>query len=251
MITEQTVRLFDDAGAKLQEVTVVGGEELKVELQGVARVELVDPASGLGPQRVTFRRDGQDLIIEPSREPSEAATEDATISSAKPRVRLLNYYDQDPPVGLVGQVSDGTLVEYLPQDQELSHYAANLSDSTSAVQTLGGGETAAAVGVLAFQPLLAAVGGLAVLGGGGGGGASPNTALPSTPTNTHVHDTDGDGQPNVTGSADPGTTIKVTTPDGQTFTGVVDASGHYDVDTSGVNPVTGTYSVTSTHDFVL
>ena len=69
---------------------------------------------------------------------------------------------------------------------------------------------------------------------------------PLAPTITDVTDTDWDGKPEISGTAEPDSTVTITAPDGNTFTTTTDGTGGYSLELSGVSPITGTYSVTAT-----
>ncbi|MDR2189196.1 MAG: Ig-like domain-containing protein, partial [Azonexus sp.] len=86
---------------------------------------------------------------------------------------------------------------------------------------------------------------LAILGGitaalasddddGGGGGTGVNIVKPSpppqAPTNVTVSDEDGDGKPEATGKAEPGSKVTVSWPDGSTSTTMADNNGDWTVE---------------------
>jgi surface protein len=89
--------------------------------------------------------------------------------------------------------------------------------------------------------------------------AAGNTSLPTTvtttdltaptaPTATTVRDTDGDGLPTISGTAEPGSTVTIVDPEGRSHTVVAHATtGAYSLElTSAPTPLTGNYVVTAT-----
>ncbi|MCO5101788.1 MAG: Ig-like domain-containing protein [Burkholderiaceae bacterium] len=95
-----------------------------------------------------------------------------------------------------------------------------------------------------FKPLLAIGGGIAVLGGagggGGGGGGSSDNEAPAPPVIARMF-TD-QPQPVVTGTAEPGSTIRLTfssaTP--ATYTTTTGSDGNWRIDTGTASPLIGT-----------
>lgn len=146
------------------------GQPLRIKVQPGLRYQLKDLAreGQTAPEMVKVKRLGQDLLV---------MLEEGVDA---PHVVLEGYYDAVPDgfSGLVGQAENGSLYEYLVEGSDAEGTLSALTEARgSAYSFLGNAEVAgasgAALGVLAFNPLVAGAGalGAAAAGGGGGGGA--------------------------------------------------------------------------------
>jgi hypothetical protein len=125
--------------------------------------------------------------------------------------------------------------------------ADGLADSLVSYTFVSKGSDAALLGLLGAVGLGGAVA-LAASGGGddeeGGESVSGDITAPDAPRIT-ASDPDGDGRINASGTAEPGSTVTVTWPDGSTSTVTVDASGNWSVESSGTQN-SGTVTVVAT-----
>lgn len=173
---------------------------------------LLEDGQGLGPQKITAKRVGEDLHIIPE-------------GADQPQVIIDGYYNSDSQ--LTGLTSDGDVAIYSSSDSVQAHDAAFLMEGVSAPQVLGTDSMSA--GWLSTPALV----GLGLLGGGvtalalsgGGGGkthAPPAPTPPDAPTldavinNDHATPTPvengsatGDNTPLITGTGENGSTISV------------------------------------------
>jgi hypothetical protein len=235
---------------------------LKIKATPGTRYQLVDNATGQGPDNIRVKRAGNDLRI--SFEGRDEA--DVVIS---------NYYEQTQPGfgAVIGETDPDVYYAYMPESGETAALMGNLPDGASQFgMALGGDQvvaSGAAVGALVaaagFNPLLAApVALLGAAGGGGGGGAAPATttkaAADTTPPkvtaaklapedDTGVSASDGltsDNTPRLLIDADADATEVTVTLNGKTYTSTTkNAQGQFvvqvpDADAlgNGVHPFT-------------
>lgn len=235
---------------------------LKIKATPGVRYQLVDNATGQGPDNIRVKRAGNDLRI------SFEGRDDADVV-------ISNYYEQTEPGfgAVIGETDPDVYYAYIPESGETAALIGNLPDGVSQVGMALGGEqvvaSGAAVGALVaaagFNPLLAAP--LALVGAGGGGGsggtAATTTAKAATDTtppkvtaaklapedDTGVSSSDGitsDNTPRLLIDADADTTDAAVTLNGKTYTSTTkNAQGQFvvqvpDADAlgNGVHPFT-------------
>jgi Bacterial Ig-like domain len=229
---------------------------LKIKATPGARYQLVDNATGQGPDNIRVQRAGNDLRI------SFEGRDDADVV-------ISNYYEQTEPGfgAVVGETDPDVYYAYMPESGETAALIGNLSDGASKVGMALGGEqvvaSGAAVGALVavagFNPLVAAP--LALLGAGGGGGgggaATPTDTTPPKVTaaklapedDTGVSASDGitsDNTPRLLIDADADATAVTVTLNGKSYTSTTkNAQGQFvvqvpDADAlgNGVHPFT-------------
>ena len=157
-------------GARGQALVIKAKKGAKYQLQDLEKPD------GAAPEYVKVKRVGKDLHI--LFEDSEQAD-----------VIIEDYYDvmTEGYNGVIGQAENGSFYEYIPEDPDVKGLIPELADGGQTVSVaLGGAEvvpTGAAIGILAFNPLLAALG----LAGAGaaaaaaaGGGTTGTTGLAIT-----------------------------------------------------------------------
>ena len=150
------------------------GRTLRLKAAPQSKYMLVDAQTGVAPDVIMLKRVGKDLLID--------IIDDA---QADLDVVIEGYFDEVQPSSLVGQAEDGLIYSYVPQAEGVQ--MAALSGEQTLAYVLGDATatSGAAVGVLAFNPLLAAAGAggaAAAAGGGGGGGGGGDTSPPDTPS---------------------------------------------------------------------
>jgi large repetitive protein len=226
MSKQYNVKVMLPDGAEQMNV-FAAGKTLRLKAAPQAKYMLIDAQSGVAPDVIKAKRVGKDLHI-------DIADDD----QGSVDVVIEGYYDSNEAASLVGQAENGSLYDYAPQLADAGLNLASLSGEQAIAYVLGEVAVAsgAAVGVLAFNPLLAGVGvagAAAAAGGGGGGGGAPEVVRPASPTvsgmvNTFNDDGDRTGT-QVRGTAQPGTVVQVR--DGATVLGsaLVDANGGYTV----------------------
>ena len=185
-------------------------------------------------------------------------------------VIIEDYYDvaAEGSNGLIGQAENGSFYEYIPEDPNSDGLVPNLRDGGEAVNVaLGGDEVqaaGAAVGLLVFNPLLAALGaGAAAAAAAAGGGAAAAavdptpTPTPTTPSGALAGASDtgaaGDNRtkdtnPELTGKATAGSTVVIDLKDATgkvigTYSTTADANGNYSIKVPQ-NLADGTYTPT-------
>lgn len=233
---------------------------LKIKATPGVRYQLVDNATGQGPDNIRVKRAGNDLRI------SFEGRDDADVV-------ISNYYEQTEPGfgAVIGETDPDVYYAYIPESGETAALIGNLPDGASQVgMALGGDQvvaSGAAVGALVaaagFNPLLAAPLALLGAGGGGGGAAATTTAKAATDTtppkvtaaklapedDTGVSSSDGitsDNTPRLLIDADADATEAAVTLNGKTYTSTTkNAQGQFvvqvpDADAlgNGVHPFT-------------
>lgn len=211
------------------------GRPLIIKAQAGAKYQLVESAkrNNLAPNNVKAKRVGKNLHLM-----FEADNEADVI--------IEDYYGVigDGYNGIVGKAENGRFYEYLTEDPTDPGLIPLLKDNMTAVtQALGGAEVSgagAAIAVIGFSPLWAALGlagaGAAVAAGGGKTDTATATVTPVKITgamdpssDTGVIKTDNkttDSTPMISGTATPGSKVQVTV-NGQTYTTTADANGKY------------------------
>jgi large repetitive protein len=145
------------------------GQTLKIKVKALSRYQLKDLSQQdqAAPELVNAKRVGKNLEIK---------FEDG---DGPPDLVLENFYDSDPveAPALVGEAENGFLYEYVVEAARAETSLSTLiAEQGRVYAVLGGSEvvvsSGAALGALAFNPLLAGLGagGAAAAGGGGGGG---------------------------------------------------------------------------------
>ncbi|WP_090138140.1 Ig-like domain-containing protein [Limnohabitans sp. DM1] len=218
----------------------VGG--LKIKAVPGGSYQLIDNATGQGPDNIRAKRVGKDLHL--SFEGRE--NDDLVIS---------NYFDKTETGfgAVIGEASPGIYHEYIPESGETSSFMANLPDgATNVGMALGGyqvGASGAAVGALVaaagFNPLWALP--LALLGAGGGGGSAAAAVIAGPKiTQAKLHQEDdtgisntdsitGDNTPRILVDADPGATVTVKI-NGKEYAGKEVSAGRYEVPVTDALP---------------
>lgn len=231
---------------------------LKIKAVPGARYQLIDNATGQGPDNIRVTRVGSDLRI------SFEGREDADLVIAD-----YYQYTESGFASVIGEVDSGVYHAYMPESGQTAALMGNLPDGASVTGMALGGEpvvgSGAAVGALVasagFNPLLAAP--LALLGAGGGGGSEGGGApADTTPPqisaaklapedDTGVSNSDGitsDNTPRLLITADPdAVSATVTLMDGKSYTSTTkNAQGQFVVqipDTEALGNGQVTYSV--------
>lgn len=224
---------INDAVQTVQEVAVVTNDGQPTVIKGVKNVnyQLVDQATGRGPDHIVTKRVGKDLHIS-----LEDAGEETDL--------IIEGFYEDDRSALIGQAEDGQYYYYIPDTGEVADYVTQLQAGDVEGQALGGspyatpwwiGATDTGFGYLPWILGLIGVGALAAALADDDDDKSSTPAKTATPTIdsiTHV-DEDGDGvadKTTITGTAEPGSTVTVTLPDGSTVTTTADSDGNYTVD---------------------
>ena len=228
----QEIAQGDGARGKVVRLKAVAGA--KYQLQEV------QAGQNFAPHYVKTRRVGKDLQI---------LFEDET----QPSLILEDYYAVMPEGcnAVVGQAENGNFYEYIPEDPDTRGLIPQLQDGAQAVNVaLGGAEVSgsgAALGLVLFNPLLAAAGlagaaGVAAAAAGGGtatGETSSNqglkTAIALDPVTGDNVITAAEGQAatvkisgKVTGAYAAGDLVQIEL-NGKTYTATVAADGSFSV----------------------
>ena len=129
------------------------GQPVRIKAQGGTKYELQEITRGkpVGPDYIKARRVGKDLhiLFENEREAS---------------LIIEGYYSEMAPGynGVIGQAENGSFYEYIPEDPRVPGLIPELAEGGRAVNVaLGGAEVTpvgAALGVLAFNPLMGILG---------------------------------------------------------------------------------------------
>lgn len=131
-----------------EQMNVFGaGKALRLQAAPKAKYMLIDAQTGVAPDVIKAKRVGKDLHID------IADDDQGTVD-----VIIEGYYDANEAASLVGQAENGALYDYTPQMATPGFELASLSGEQAIAYVLGESTVAsgAAVGVLAFNPLLAA-----------------------------------------------------------------------------------------------
>ncbi|MGV6988222.1 Ig-like domain-containing protein [Testudinibacter sp. P80/BLE/0925] len=237
------------AKTEIANYKVVNGETLIIKAQENVNYQLIEDATGLGPQNIIAKRVGDDLQL---------LLENG---DNVPDVIIEDYYSDEGSTNLIiGEHENGNIYAYVPESGQNSDAVSMLAEQMSAPQALGGHEISP---FWVFSPwwLLAAgavVGGVALAVGGGGSGSNSNepagdTTAPNAPTVTDVtnSDKDGDGKADsttISGKAEPGSTVGIdTNGDGKAdVTTKADENGDYSLVVTPALEDGKTYPVTAT-----
>ena len=189
------------------------GQPVRIKAQAGAKYQLQEGQRNHqnAPDFVKVRRQGKNLLI-------------TFEGETQPSLIIEDYYEVMPEGynAVVGQAENGNFYEYIPEDPKASGLIPMLGDGAQAVSVaLGGAEVSgagAALGVLAFSPLL----GLLGLGAAGGAAYLANrdktTAAPvnngnnTGDTSTYVGITSpgqGGTAGVITGTGEPGAVVTV------------------------------------------
>ena len=151
------------------------GQTLRIQAKAGAKYQLqeVGKDKNAAPEYVRVKRVGKNLHL---------IFEDGTQSD----VIIEDYYEVMPEGynGIVGETEQGIFYEYIPEDPNTMGLIPRLADGGELVSVaLGGGEvvgSGAAIGILAFNPLLAALGlaGAGVAAAAAAGGTGTTTDAP-------------------------------------------------------------------------
>ncbi|TCP92043.1 hypothetical protein EDC44_12920, partial [Cricetibacter osteomyelitidis] len=151
------------------------GNQLTIEARDKSNYQLIDDQTGLGPQNIIVKREGNDLKI---------FLEDGDMSAD---VIIKNYYDQTENTSnlLVGEHENGNIYAYVPESGMKTDAVSMLAEQVAAPQALGGEEIGAFWAfnpwwLLALAPIAAGIAIAASNGGsdsgnGNNGGNNNNT----------------------------------------------------------------------------
>jgi hypothetical protein len=224
---------------------------LKIKAVPGARYQLIDNATGQGPDNIRVKRVGKDLHLS-----YEGRENDDVV--------ITDYYEHTASgfSAVIGETNPGVYHPYIPESGQTAALMGNLPDGATHVGMALGAEqvdgAGAAVGTLVaaagFNPLWALP--LALLGAGGGGGAAKTDTTPPKVSAAKLHPEDDTGVTNTDGitsdntpklliDADADATQASVTLNGKTYTSTTkNAQGQFVVqipDVLGNGPVT--YSV--------
>ena len=149
------------------------GQPLRIAAKAGAKYQLqeLDKNKEAAPEYVKVKRVGKNLHI-------------LLENSTEADIIIEDYYEVMPEGynGVVGQAENGNFYEYIPEDPDVKGLIPQLADGGQSVSVaLGGAEvvgSGAAVGILAFNPLLAALG---LAGAGAAAAAAGGTTATTTP----------------------------------------------------------------------
>ena len=251
---------------QLIEITQGGGDRgqpVRIKAQAGVKYQLqeTDKNRNTAPDYVKVKRVGKDLhIIFEDDQSADLIIED--------------YYSVMPEGynGVIGQAENGNFYEYYPEDPDPKGLIPQLADGGEAVNSALGGQevqgSGAALAVLAFNPLLGALG-LAGAAAAAGSGGSTVTPVVTTGALALTSDSGVAGDnitkvsnPDITGRATPGAAVKVTI-NGVEYTSTADANGNYTVKVTNnltdgpytpaitVTPAGGTATTTSGTPFTI
>ena len=163
------------------------GQPLRIAAKAGAKYQLqeLDKNKEAAPEYVKVKRVGKNLHI-------------LLENSTEADIIIEDYYEVMPEGynGVVGQAENGNFYEYIPEDPDVKGLIPQLADGGQSVSVaLGGAEvvgSGAAVGILAFNPLLAALG----LGAAGAAAAAAGGTTATTTGLAITDATDNVGNPN-------------------------------------------------------
>ncbi|OOS22968.1 hypothetical protein B0681_10265, partial [Moraxella porci DSM 25326] len=118
---------INDAVQTVQEVAVVTNDGQPTVIKGVKNVnyQLVDQATGRGPDHIVTKRVGKDLHIS-----LEDAGEETDL--------IIEGFYEDDRNALIGQAEDGQYYYYIPDTGEVADYVTQLQAGDVEGQALGG-----------------------------------------------------------------------------------------------------------------
>lgn len=175
----QVLEVTQGQGAKGQPVRIAAKAGAKYQLQEL------DKNKEAAPEYVKVKRVGKNLHI-------------LLENSTEADIIIEDYYEVMPEGynGVIGQAENGNFYEYIPEDPDVKGLIPELADGGQSVSVaLGGSEvvgSGAAVGFLAFNPLLAALG----LAGAGAAAAAAGGTTATTTGVAITNVTDNVGNPN-------------------------------------------------------
>lgn len=167
-----------NATKEVAKYKVANGKQLIIQAQEKVNYQLIDDATGHGPQNIIAKRDGKDLVI---------TLEDGNLT---PDIIIKGYYGENTSETtnlLVGLHEDGKIYAYIPESGQTAEAVSMLAEQVSAPQALGG--KALAGGALwAFSPwwLAALIPVVALAAAGGGGGGKGGKGGDAAPAPEHV-----------------------------------------------------------------
>ncbi|MDG6895360.1 hypothetical protein [Volucribacter amazonae] len=133
-----TIKLLN-AKSEIASYKVSKGESLILEGQSKVNYQLIDDATGKGPEKIIAKRDGNDLQIMLDKD------------SKLPEIVIKNYYEGDNPEEsnsnsmVIGEANNGLIYSYVPESNKDQDAVAMLDNQESAIQILGGEELKAGV----------------------------------------------------------------------------------------------------------
>ncbi|OOS24398.1 hypothetical protein B0681_07800, partial [Moraxella porci DSM 25326] len=231
---------INDAVQTVQEVAVVTNDGQPTVIKGVKNVnyQLIDQATGRGPDHIVTKRVGKDLHI---------SLEDA----GKETDLIIEGFYEDDRNALIGQAEDGQYYYYIPDTGEVADYVTQLQAGDVEGQALGGspyatpwwiGATDTGFGYLPWILGLIGVGALAaaLANDDDDNNSSATPAKTATPTIDSITngDLNGDGVEGsvISGKAEPNATITIKDKDGNVIgTGKADADGNYAIEVPKLN----------------
>ncbi|OOH91361.1 hypothetical protein BMT54_02720, partial [Pasteurellaceae bacterium 15-036681] len=164
-----------DATKEVASYKVTKGNTLVIDAQENVNYQLINDATGLGPQNIIAKRDGNDLQI---------TLENGDL---QPDIIIKNYYGEnteDTTNLIVGEHENGNIYAYVPESGETADAVSMLAAGDIEPQALGGHEVSA---LWVFSPWwLVGLGALALAGvaigaSGGSGKKSSGGNVVATP----------------------------------------------------------------------
>ncbi|MCT4715741.1 Ig-like domain-containing protein [Enterobacteriaceae bacterium H18W14] len=215
---------------------------IQVPKHGKLNIELIDAATGQGPQVLMTKRVGNNLVLFFDGEDTAD-------------VILEDYYENDE-VHLIGQAENGQYYEYIPVSGDVNEYAPMLMDGGSGEAALGGEPSAFADPIaddnqFAWLPFLLFGAGAAGIGGLAYAAFKDKDSKPADDREISIvinpaTDKDKDGRPEITGSSSsPDSKVVITLPDGTTVTTQTDKEGNWAIEAPTSQP-NGIITVTVT-----
>ncbi|MES9963826.1 MAG: Ig-like domain-containing protein, partial [Candidatus Sedimenticola sp. 20ELBAFRAG] len=214
---------------KAQVINIAPGDHYRIVENQNGKLTLKDNlvAKRVGDDLVVTYADGTEVIIEDY----FVTCADQSCSATFAADEAAGY---DLPADATGaSMGDGSSMVYAHGNSETLMGMAQGNSAMSSVLTAGTLDA----GLLTYIPAAAGMGmgvgllglagaGVAAGGGGGGGGSTPDTTPPEPPVinDPTVND---DGTITIAGTAEPGSTVTVTFPDGTTKTVETDPDGNY------------------------
>ncbi|TCP92041.1 hypothetical protein EDC44_12918 [Cricetibacter osteomyelitidis] len=167
------------------------GNPLIIDARDKSNYQLIDDSTGLGPQNIIAKREGNDLKV---------FLEDGDMSAD---VIIKNYYDdqtENTSNLLVGQHENGNIYAYVPESGIKTDAVSMLAEEVIAPQALGGEEIGAFWAfnpwwLLALAPIAAGIA-IAASSGGSDSGNNGGNSKPNTPRVPGDVDGDGDADDN-------------------------------------------------------
>ncbi|OOF64236.1 hypothetical protein [Rodentibacter sp. Ppn85] len=158
-----------NAKTVIAEHKIKQGETLTLLAKGEANYQLIDDKTGVGPENIITKREGNDLKI---------FLKDGDM---KEDIVIKDYYDEETGKEtsnlLIGQADNGKIYAYIPESGVKADAVSLLADQVTAPQILGGDELASAFWTFnpwwlaALVPLAA---GIAIAASNSGSGSSNN-----------------------------------------------------------------------------